>query len=331
MANATPRLLQLIQNGWLLRALHHATQLGLFEPLADTAQSASELARLKGLHGPSVERLLRAFAVHGFVAEHDGRFTLTDDGRMLLAGPHSVAPLLHLTSDETHHRAWSAFGETLKDGQSSARHAFGKDLWAHLAETPASGRVFNQAMRARTEREAVPVARACALEHASRVIDVGGNIGVFMRGILETYPHLTGVIFDLPRLEAEAKQYLAAAGLAGRGEFSAGSFLEGVPAGADVYTIKNVLQDWGDDDAVRILGHVRQASGVGTRLIISEGIMEPSNLPRSSLFDLQMLVMCEGGRVRSLADFEQLFAVTGFALEKAVPVMDMHVIQARAV
>lgn len=331
MANATPRLVQLIQNGWLLRALNHAARLGLFEPLADAPRSAAELASLKELHGPSVERLLRAFAVHGFVAERDGRFTLTDDGRMLLPGPHSVTPLLHLTGDDTHHRAWSAFGETLKDGQSSARHAFGKDLWAHLAETPASGRVFNQAMRARTERQAVPVARACALEHAARVVDVGGNIGVFMRGVLETYPHLTGVVFDLPQVEAEAREYLAAAGLGGRCEFTAGSFLEGVPAGADVYALRNILQDWGDDDAVRILGHVRRAASAGTRLIVSEGVMEPANLPGTSLFDLQMLVMCEGGRVRTRADFERLFAATGFALENVAPVMDTYVIQARAV
>ncbi|HET6344343.1 MAG TPA: methyltransferase [Myxococcota bacterium] len=329
-AMQTPKLMQLIQNDWLLRAVTEAVRLGLFVPLADGGKSADALAQHCGLHAPAVARLLRALEVHGFVSASSGRYTLTSEGRMLLPGPHSFAPFLQLTDDTPHRAAWGAFAQTLKDGQSGAQHAFGKSMWAYLREAPASSRIFNQAMRAMTERQAVPVAKACELQSAAHVIDIGGGIGVFMRGVLEVYPHLKGGVFDLPHVEPEAKAYLTHAHMEERCEFLAGSFLEGAPKGADVYVIKNVLVDWGDDDVVRILRHVRAASRAGGRLIVSEPLMVPENMPWASLFDLQMLVMCEGGRAHGREDFERFFTTTGFALEKVVPVMDTHVIHARA-
>jgi hypothetical protein len=103
----------------------------------------------------------------------------------------------------------------------------------------------------------------------------------------------------------------------------AGSFFEEVPRGADAYLISNVLVDWDDERAATILRNCRAAmSGHGRVLILEEVYpprVEQSDESRGvAASDVNMLV-CNGGRHRSEAEFRGLLAAAGFRLARVVP------------
>ncbi len=96
----------------------------------------------------------------------------------------------------------------------------------------------------------------------------------------------------------------------------AGDFFREVPAGGDVYLLKFVLHDWGEEEAITILQNCRSAMAEGGRIVIIQGLLpegaEPSPL---FLWDIHMLVMSGGGE-RTLEEYRKLLDRAGLRLAR---------------
>ncbi len=98
----------------------------------------------------------------------------------------------------------------------------------------------------------------------------------------------------------------------------------GVPGGADLYLLKSVLHDWGDDRAAAVLRSCRAAmTRAGARLLLIEQVMPERMAPEPAAVahavgDLMMLTRA-GGRERTEAEFAALLAGAGLRLGRAVP------------
>lgn len=156
-----------------------------------------------------------------------------------------------------------------------------------------------------------------------KVVDVGGGNGSFMLALLQANPHMKGVLVDMPHVSEKARQRIAEAGFAQRCEVVAGDALTAVPEGADAYVLCRVIHDWADDPAAAILRTCRRAMSNNARLLVIERMLadraQHDPAARSvSISDLQMMVM-NGGRERSEAEYRALFARAGFTLKRIVP------------
>ena len=132
--------------------------------------------------------------------------------------------------------------------------------------------------------------------------------------ILHHYPALHGILFDVPHVTAAARAKLAACGLAGRCRFEAGNFFDGIPEDADAHLLKQVIHDWDDSQAVRLLTRCRQALPPAGTLLIIERVLPDHAMPGQAtddLLDLEMLIG-SGGRERTAAEFRALLSATGF-------------------
>ena len=97
----------------------------------------------------------------------------------------------------------------------------------------------------------------------------------------------------------------AAKGICSRPSSSGGRGREGdlfgeLDARADVYTMKWILHDWGDDACRGILTRLRATMPSGAKVVTIDPHHErtrPDGL--TPMMDLLMLVCCEGGRERS--------------------------------
>jgi hypothetical protein len=96
-----------------------------------------------------------------------------------------------------------------------------------------------------------------------------------------------------------------------------------VPVGADAYVLKYIIHDWDDPRAGAILAACRRAMAPDGAVIVVERLLPErakSGVETEVYFiDLEMLATTPGGRERTEAEFRQLFAAAGFALEKVVP------------
>ena len=87
------------------------------------------------------------------------------------------------------------------------------------------------------------------------------------------------------------------AALANRVSFQGHDFFKPQPIqGADVYFLKNVLHDWSDPYAIRILQQLTPAMKPSSRILIMEGIIPPAGTVPSGVsrlisgLDIQMMV-----------------------------------------
>ena len=116
-----------------------------------------------------------------------------------------------------------------------------------------------------------------------------------------------------------ARTLVAAAKVADRCTFVAGSFFESVPAGPDAYLLRHIIHDWDDEKAGTILLHCRQAIAPHGKLLVAEFVLPAGNEPFfGKWFDLAMMVV-PGGMERTEAEYRDLFAAAGFELLRVVP------------
>jgi hypothetical protein len=83
--------------------------------------------------------------------------------------------------------------------------------------------------------------------------------------------------------------------------------------------MKSVIHDWDDDQARIILANCRKAIPADGVLLLVEWDLFGVNVPSNGKFiDIVMLILT-GGRERSVDEYRELLASTGFRLNRVVP------------
>jgi len=97
-------------------------------------------------------------------------------------------------------------------------------------------------------------------ESVRSVVDVGGGTGAVLAGIRRARPELHGTLVDLPGTAVRAAATFKAAGVADRVTTIRQSFFDPLPAGADLYLLRKVVNDWPDREATAILSRCAEAA-----------------------------------------------------------------------
>jgi hypothetical protein len=81
----------------------------------------------------------------------------------------------------------------------------------------------------------------------------------------------------------------------------------------------DILHDWNETDAARVLAAIRRATPPrATLLVIETGIPDTPGPHLSTALDVNMLVMT-GGRERTVEEHRALLAAAGFGLKQVIP------------
>jgi hypothetical protein len=313
-------LARLMSGYWHTQAIHVAARLGVADLLKDGPRSAEELAGSTGTHPRALYRLLRALASLGIFAEDDERrFALTPLAGCLRSDVPGSLRSLAIMRGEWQYEAWGRLLYSVQTNRPAFEKVFGLPLFDFLSRHPDKGRLFDDAMTGVHGRETAAMLQAYDFSGIGTLADVGGGNGEVLTSILKRYPHMKGILFDLPAVAERTRANVEAAGLAGRCAVVAGNFFESVPAGADAYLLRHIIHDWDDDRSAAILRHCRQAMGGAGKLLVVEGVVPRGNEPSvSKFFDLAMLVV-PGGLERTEEEYRRLFEAGGFRLVRIVP------------
>ena len=321
-AGALGRILQLIYGRFAGQIVCLAAKLGIADHIAAGADTTRELAAALDANPSSLRRFLRALASHGIVAEGaPDSWKLTTAGALLQKDvPGSLRDLALLFSTPEHVHSWLALEHTVLTGSCAFDHVHGVDGWTYAQEHPAFNQTFNAAMSSIAGAVHQAIASVYDFSGIDLLVDVGGGHGRLMSHILARFPHLRGIVYDMPHVVNGAASYLAEQGLTDRCQVIAGDFLTGVPAGADAYIMTAILHDWDDDSSVLILRNCRQAMQPAGRVLIGDFVLKPSNEPDfGKAIDLEMLVLTPSGRERTESDFRRLFERCDLRLNGILP------------
>jgi len=198
--------------------------------------------------------------------------------------------------------AWGTLPTFVQTGQSGYADMFGLPFWEDLEAHPEIAESFDALMGPAghgTPDPNFPVTGGW--ENVKTVVDVVGGTGAMLAEILRNRPEIRGTLVDLPKTVARSNEIFQKAGVANRVTVSGQNFFDPLPAGADLYLLKKVLNNWSDREKVLILRRCAEAAHPASRIVILGGI-SPDETPHELAIDLVML----GGRVSPLSEFRQL-------------------------
>jgi hypothetical protein len=290
--------------------------------LLDGPRTAAELAAETGADPDGLVRLLRYAAARGFLRQgRDGRYRANDLTRILRTDHiNSWRGWVEFGTSDWFWDSWRHADAAVRGASSGTHAATGRSFFEFVtAVRPDAGRAFNDAMRAGALVQAVALAHGLDWASVGTVCDVGGGTGGALRHLLETHPHMHGVLFDLPEVVAHVDGVLVEGPLVGRCRVEGGSFFGAVPPGCDRYLLLAIVHDWDDERATEILRRVAAALPPDGEAVVVEGVLrEAPTDDFTTASDLLMLVLADG-RERTEAQFRRLFDNAGLTFVERLP------------
>jgi hypothetical protein len=144
--------------------------------------------------------------------------------------------------------------------------------------------------------------------------------------ILEKYliqnPGLRSVIFDRPEvIECVTSPRVSASQYASHCELIGGDFFDSLPADGDLYVFLSIFNDWSDDHCRLILRNCREAMPPSGRVVLIDPLIPAElNEPHfSKRLDVQMLLVHQGGRLRTEDELRALLHSVEFEVTRVVP------------
>lgn len=298
-------LFDLMQGFVQSQMLTALVELRVLHMLADGPATADALALRAQVPPERMAILAQAGAGMGVMVRRGAKFKLSRRGAAFLGVP-GLADMVR------HH---SVLYKDLADPVAFIRGETDPDLarfWPYVfgATGPMDPDVSARYSRLMADSQSLvaqDALRAVDLRGVSKLLDIGGGTGAFLRAVRARYPDLSLALFDLPDVVAQAA---LPADIARHG----GSFrADPLPLGADAISLVRVLYDHADDTVAALLAKVYAALPPGGRVLVIEpmsGGKKPD--PQTDVYFAVYTLAMQTGRTRSAAEIGALLAKAGF-------------------
>lgn len=321
--NAPPEavLTQMITGSLGSQAVYVAAKLGIADLLAGGPRHVEALASAAEADGPSLYRVLRALASMGvFTEESDRVFALTPTAQLLRSdAANSLRDLAIFMGEDWHWKVWGQTLYSVRTGQAAWNKCHGQEVFPYFAANREAAKIFDRAMTSLSNLAIKAVVEAYDFSGIQKLVDVAGGHGRLLTAILEANPTVNGVLFDMSHVIEGAKESPGVKSVGSRCELTSGDFFVDVPKDADAYVMKHIIHDWDDERALQILRNIRRVMKPSGRVLLIEAVITPGNGPDfGKLLDIEMLVS-PGGKERTAAEYDELFAQAGLWLSRIVP------------
>ena len=298
------------------RCLHAVTQHGIADELGPEGDTVEALAGRVGLDADALGRVLRALSAYGVFEVRLPHVGHTEASRLLRGDhPMSMGAFAHMMGLPMSWDALTRLPVTVQTGQAGVYDLDPNGLFSYLRDHPDQAAVFDRAMTAKSHADIPLILDAYDFSAHRTVADVGGGRGHFLKALLERHPGTEATLVELPEVidrligqpTADPMRLVAA-------DF----FTDALPAAA-VYVLMEIIHDWSDADAVRILSNIRRSAPEGASVLIIETVLDDER-PRdpARTLDIVMLALT-GGRERTPAEYSSLFERAGFEFVKVIP------------
>ncbi|KAE8682965.1 Caffeic acid 3-O-methyltransferase [Hibiscus syriacus] len=206
----------------------------------------------------------------------------------------------------------SQLKDAIVEGGVPFERAYGTNGFEYLRKDPRLNQVFSTAMVNHSNLVLkIILDRYKGFEQlGSRLVDVGGSLGVTLGLITSKYPSINGINFDLPHVIQHAPAYPGV-------EHVGGDMFECVPKG-DAIFMKCILHDWDDDHCVKLLKNCYNAIPDDGKVIVVDVVV--STVPEANSYsryttqmDVLMMAISPGGKERTKPEFESLATKAGFS------------------
>lgn len=315
----------LFQNtlGYLVsQSIFVAAKLRVADHLADGPMAISDLAVKTEVNESYLYRIMRLLANQKIFVEEEGqKFSNNDSSHYLRSDVtdtfRDFAILINNTSCP--YPASGKIMDCMASGEIPFDNHYGMPVFDYIKENQDMATLLDAAMHSAHTGGSRAFLKTYDLSDAKVVADVGGGAGEATTSMLNHYPELKSVIFDLPHVIERTTKRFEENGLIDRCEMVGGSFFEDVPVKADTYFMRQVLHDWTDEQCITILKNIRKNAEKGARLLVCDCIVKERGIGENSQFYDLLMLYITGGHERTEAEFKKIFEASGFEFVSVTP------------
>lgn len=314
MAEVTPDPIMRIAMGFMAaKHLFVATEIGVFEGLADRPATIEELAAKCGVPRRTAGIIADAMVSVGLLErERDRYFNSTTSAAFLSGRGADLRPMLRFW-DRISYPAWRKLEEAVRRGEGQSH--FG-------GFTEEEQQIFSAGVEAFTAPTAAALAASYNFALHRRVLDVGGGTGSFLIAALRRHPALRGTLFELPGACGVARQRLAGEPEGARIEVVEGDILKDpLPAGHDALIVANTVHVLSAAQNLALLKKLRGDVKSGARLLLVDLWMNPTHTEplAAPLMSGEFLVISGEGQAYGEDEADAWLAQTGWRKRERRP------------
>lgn len=323
--SSSDQLIQMAMGHWYAQIIYVTAKLKIADLIAEGKTSVTEMAIATNTTEKALSRLLRALVSLGLLNESENcQFKLNSIGEYLKQNhPQSVWATVMMMGNPERYQVWGELLYSIQTGNSAFEHCFGENMFDYLAHNPEPAYFYQQTMKGFSAFEAKAITKAYDFSRFDILVDIGGGYGELLTQLLSLTNHQRGILFDKPYVIKQAKELNEKHNFKDRLEYIEGSFFDHIPSQGDAYFLKNILHDWNDAQALQILQKCYDCIPNHSKLFILEDVINSGiNDISTTLLDLNMLVIYQGGKERSQKEFQELLSLAHFHLEQIIPTED---------
>ncbi len=303
---AEPEQILKIASGFMAaKHLFAASELGLFEALADSPADIGALAARTGLTVRTA-RISADAMVALEVLERDGdTYRNGPAAATFLSGrtPADLRPFLRFW-DKISYRTWTTLAEALGTGRPP------KEIFELDDEHQA---IASAGIEAVLAGPAAALPNVVDLSTARRLLDIGGGTGSWSIAAVRACPSLQATVLDLRVVAEIARGRVADAGLNDRIKVVVGDATsEDFPSGHDVFLVANLVHYWSPAENLAFLARVRRAAAPGARLVLADFWTDPTHTSpvHAALMAGEFAVHMNNGDVYSVDEVRDWLSAT---------------------
>jgi SAM-dependent methyltransferase len=290
--------------------IHVVATLRIADHIAAGIDNIGGLAAAASCDADILHRVIGHLVGKGvFLETAPGRFALNEAAQGLLDSTLRLSLDLDGIGGRFAH-AWGTLLTYVRTGAPAYHQLFGLPFWQDLDAHPELSASFDTLIGPAGHGKPDPEFQITGgWDSVRSVVDVGGGTGAMLAEILRARPHVRGTLVDLPRTVARSAETFKAAGVAERVQVVGQSFFDPLPAGADLYLLRGVLNNWPDPEATAILRRCAEAARPSGRVVVLKGV-ELDNAGKELAIEMVLL----GGRQRTISEFRELAQKAGLAV-----------------
>jgi len=288
--------------------LHAAADLDLFTRMSGEPFSADEAAAALDADPRGLRTLLDALVALGFLDKGDEGYHVPPGVVNTLSSKEPGNVLAMVRHQGSCLRRWAQLAKVVKTGRAAERVPSIRGADSDYA-------AFIEAMDNISGPLAGQVVASVPVGPFRHLLDVGGGSGSWTIAFLRANPSARATIFDLPQVMPQARDRMAAAGLADRVSLVAGDFCaDALPRGADLAWVSAIVHQNSRADNRALFAKVFAALEPGGRILIRDFVMEESRTAPAAgaMFAINMLVGPHVGGTFTFRELREDLQSAGF-------------------
>ncbi|WCJ18045.1 O-methyltransferase family protein [Euphorbia peplus] len=272
-------------------------------------------------------RIMRFLVHQKIFREASSGYEQTPLSRILLGpGQNSLKPMFLLESSPVMLAPWHHLSSrVIISGSASFKGVHGDDLWKYIEENPGHSQLFDEAMASHARLCVRNVIEKCPeiFEGVKSLVDVGGGNGTSLSLIVEAFPWMNGINFDLPHVISVAPQFHGV-------RHVGGDMFQSVPH-ADAASLMSVLHDWNDEECIEILKKCKEAiQKEKGKVIIVDAVISEENRKDDKLetarlmMDMVMMAHTNTGKERTSKQWDFVIQKAGFSFHSITHISSLQ-------